>query len=145
MEKVVSVLVAGLILAGCVSVIAHDDKKAAKAAERFTTAAFIERDYPKAYDLMSSDAKKHISLAQFQETVMRMHPTAFPSAIKATEFEPMPGQKAMNIFLFGEGGGESFYYRLIMTGTSSSGYQVAGFVRGSGPYPPSKLSLKIDR
>lgn len=145
MKKVFLSLIAGLILGGCVSVIAHDEKKAAEAAERFATAAFVERDYPKAYDLMSIDAKKHIPLAQFEETIMRMHPIAFPSAIKATEFEPMPGQKTINIFLFGEQGAESFYYRLIMAGTSPSGYQVAGFMRGSGPYPPSKLRRKLDK
>jgi hypothetical protein len=145
MNKLLSVLIIGLLLAGCVStsIIAHDEKKAAKAAERFATAAFLKRDYSDAYDLLSIDTKNRVSLVQFQETIIKMHPAGFPSAIKPVEFEPIPGQKAMNIFLVGQEGSESFYYRLVMEGTSHSGYQVAGIFRGNGPYPSSKLRKKL--
>lgn len=67
-----------------------------------------------------------------------MHPKTFPSRVSATEYEPMPGQKSMLIYLQGSGSGEEFYYRLVMAGDASSGYRVSGLYRGSQPYPPSK-------
>jgi hypothetical protein len=41
----------------------------------------------------------------------------------------------MNIYLVGESGRATFYYRLLMTGTADDGYAVAGLFRGTGPYP----------
>lgn len=51
----------------------------------------------------------------------------------------------MNIFLVGEVDSEKFYYRLVMAGTQDAGYKVAGFWRGSGPYPTSKLRHSLQK
>ncbi len=55
------------------------------------------------------------------------------------EFEPIPGQEGMNIYLTGENGAEKFYYRIPMKGSEGKGYKAAGVFRGQGPYAPSEL------
>jgi hypothetical protein len=67
----------------------------------------------------------------------------YPISLTAEEFEPMPGQKGMNIFLYGENESEKFFYRLTMEGTTGMGYEVSGIYRGSGPYPPSKSRQRL--
>ncbi len=125
-------------LASCISAIAHDPTvaaKAAKAATEFAQTAFVDRDYPKAHASMAPRARTAISLEKLTSTIPAMHPKAYPTVLAATEYEPIPGQQAMNIFVKGEGGGEEFFYRLAMEGDSGSGYRVAGFARGNGPNP----------
>ncbi len=46
--------------------------------------------------------------------VARMHPKARPSEGVATEFEPLPGQQAMGIYLKGARDDETFFYRFLM-------------------------------
>ena len=88
---------------------------------------------------LSDGMKAHFSFEQFKELVAKMHPSNYPTKVQSTEFEPMPGQKAMNIFLVGEHGEEKFYYRFTMEGVKETDYKVSGLWRGQGPYPPSKM------
>ena len=76
------------------------------------------------------------------ELIKKMHPAAMPAEVKAIEYEPQPGQRAMNIYLKGSTGSEMFYYRFYMTGDATAGYEVAGLFRGSGPYP-SKMKKPL--
>lgn len=144
MKKLLSGFIALVLLSGCVSVTAHDEKKAAKLADEFTRLACIEQKYSLAYDLISPDVKKTIALDKFQEVVKQMHPKFYPSTIRATEYEPIPEQKGMIIYLEGENGSETFYYSVIMVGTDS-GYKIAGIYRGNGTYPDSKLRKKLEK
>lgn len=125
------------ILSSCVRVIEHNQTAAASAAEHFATTAFIKKDYPTAHGLLSPASRESIPLEKLAEQVDKMHPTVFPAEVKAIEYEPMPGQTAMQIYLKGSAEKEEFYYRLVMSGDRHSGYQVSGLWRGSGPYPPS--------
>lgn len=145
LKKLLSGFIALLLLSGCVSVIAHDEKKAAAAAEEFARLAFIEQKYSLAYNLISPDIQKTIPLDKFQELVKQMHPKLYPSNIRATEYEPMHGQKAMGIYLEGENGSESFCYSVTMVGTALSGYKIAGIFRGDGSYPASKFRQKLSK
>lgn len=49
----------------------------------------------------------------------------------------------MNIFLMGDNPDENFYYRLVMEGTASTGYKVAGIFRGNKRYPDSADKKKL--
>jgi hypothetical protein len=124
------------------TVIRHEPQQAAIAASAFAKVAFIEHNPNAAHRLLSPRAQKEVSLQQLEEWLTRIHPTGWPSAIAAMEYEPVPGQKAMNILLEGRNGSETFYYRLYMTGTAPEGYQVSGLFRGNGPYP-SKLKKPL--
>jgi hypothetical protein len=120
-----------------VSIIVHDQQAAAKSAAKFADLAFVRSDYASAQALLAPQVRQGIPIDRLTAEVAKMHPKARPSEVAAMEFEPMPGQPAMNIYLKGTHGDETFFYRLVMVGDKGSGYQVAGFWRGSGPYPPS--------
>jgi len=47
-----------------------------------------------------------------------MHLTVYLLTVRATEYEPIPRQEAVNIFLTGTNKNEKFYYRLTMEGTT---------------------------
>jgi hypothetical protein len=122
-------------LTSCINVIAHDEKMAAKSAIEFAQTAFVARDYPKAHGLLAPRSQSDIPLDKLTEAIAKMHPKSFPTKVTATEFEPMPGQKGMNIFVKGEGEGEEFFYRLVMEGDKTASYRVTGLLRGNGPNP----------
>jgi hypothetical protein len=130
------VLLCGLSTS-CINIIAHDEMAAAKAATQFAEAAFVARDFSKAHGLLASRARSQIPIEKLSESITEMHPKQFPSSVVATEFEPVPGQHAMNIYLKGTGDGESYFYRLAMEGDAPSGYGVIGLYRSNGPPPPS--------
>ncbi|MGP0066412.1 MAG: hypothetical protein ACLQGP_22840 [Isosphaeraceae bacterium] len=121
----------------CIRIISHDESKAANTAAEFARAAFVARDYPRAYGLLASSARSQVTLQKLTESIAEMHPKGFPSQVDAAEYEPMPGQRAMNIYLNGTGEGEAYFYRLLMEGDAPSGYGVIGLYRSNGPPPPS--------
>jgi hypothetical protein len=136
--------VLAVALAACsIRVIDHDQSVAAARAVEFAELAFVQGAAERSHALLADDAKKMTSVAALGDLLRRIHPKARPLSVRATEFEPVPGQKLMNIFLRGENGDELFFYRVTMSGTANTGYRVAGIYRGSGPYPESKLRRKL--
>jgi len=123
--------------------IPHDPDRAANSAIAFAKVAFVQQDHEAGYARLSENTRKTVSLSEYKKTMKSIHPDLFPLTVTAEEYEPMPGQPAMTIYLKGENGSEEFFYRLIMEGTSLSGYSVSGFLRGNGPYPESGLRQKL--
>ena len=132
-----------MALTGCAESIDHDAVSAARRAEEFAQVAFVKHDIEKGYALLSESTRRYVSLEQFKEVLSRLHPQAFPISVTASEYEPMPGEKAMYIFLTGKNSGERFYYRLTMEGTATTGYRVLSLDRGSGPYSQSSRKEKL--
>lgn len=130
-------------LMGCAESINHDEVLAGRRAVEFAQAAFVKHDIKNGYALLSDSAKRYVSFEQFKEVLSRLHPKAFPTSVTASEYEPMPGEKAIHIFLIGENSGEHFYYRLTMEGTATTGYRVLRLYRGSDPYPSSSHKQKF--
>jgi hypothetical protein len=141
LESVVTFAFALALPACGARVTVHDEMKAARVAEKFARAAFVARDFPTAHGFMSKEAQEQIPLSTLTEAAAKMHAAGLPTSVKATDFEPISGQRAMNILLVGQNGSESFYYRLVMVGDSGSGYSVASVSRGNGPYPGNKRPL----
>lgn len=110
--------------AGCAETIQHDEALAAKRAIEFARAALIDKNFAKSYELMSPSGKRHISMAKLQETVASFHPREFPSKVTALEFQPMPGEKALWIYLVGQNAQEQFHYRFTMEGTAGGDYRL---------------------
>jgi len=81
--------------------------------------------------------RNQLSFDQFKDVLSKMHPAQYPDAVNATEYEPLMGQRGMNIYLFGQTRNEKFYYRFFMEGTKESDYTVGGLWRNDGPYPAS--------
>ncbi len=120
-------------LTGCAESVNHDEVLAGRRAVEFAQVAFVKHDIENGYALLSDSTKRHVPLEKFKEVLARMHPKAFPTSVTATEYRPMPGEKAIYIFLTGENSGERFYYRLTMEGTATTDYRVLRLDRESAP------------
>lgn len=133
------------LVTGCgkVYIISHDEDKAALQAEKFAQTAYVDQKLKQAYSMLSGTLRESLTAEAFEDAIKQMHPGKFPSDIQATEFEPIPGQRAMIIYLVGTSDSEEFHYRMFMTGTSGDGYKVEGFYRAREAYPPSQLRKKL--
>jgi len=130
-------------ITACVSVISHNEDMAAIKAVEFAKVAFVDHQVNKAHGLLSPETQKNIPVEKLIEILTQMHLSSYPLTVTATDFEPIPGQRSMNILLYGENGGEKFYYRLVMSGVIETDYQVGGFYRGNRPYPGSSLKKAL--
>ena len=112
------------LVASCAESTQHDENLAAKRAIEFAQAALVNKNLDKAYELLSAGGKRHISLDKFKEAVTRLHPRGFPAKVTAKEYQPMPGEKALWIYLTGQNAEDQFQYRLIMEATDNGDYKV---------------------
>jgi hypothetical protein len=131
-----------MILMSCAESIKHDEILAGKRAVEFAQVAFVKQDVEKAYALLADSAKGYVPLEKFKETLSRMHPSLHPTSVTATEYEPMPGEKAIYIYITGETSGEQLQYTLTMLGTAANDYKVSRFNRGNSSYLPSTAEKK---
>lgn len=120
-----------------VNVIAHDPQVAAKVATQFADLVFVHSDDTAAEALLAPEMQKAATPGKLKSEVGKIHPKAQPADVKALDFEPLPGQQAVIIYLNGTQGEESFHYRILMVGDKATGYKVGGFWRSNGPYPAS--------
>jgi hypothetical protein len=119
---------------------------AAIEAVRFARAAFIERNYDRAHGMLPPETDLQFTSNKLKEMVEGMHPTGYPSVVTATDYEPILGQRAMIIYLYGENDEEKFYYRLTMSGTQENGYRVYQLYRSKEPYQSNmKRPLPVRR
>jgi hypothetical protein len=125
----------------------QNPEKAAASATEFAEVAFVERNIDKAYDLLDPEFQTYATKKKFAEVLAAINSPTSPTTVTATEFESIPNQEGVNIFLIGENKDEKFYYRLPMKGTEEKGYKVAGIFRGKDQYEPSALRrpLQIKR
>jgi len=121
----------------CMETINHDESSVRKKAEEFARVAFVKQDVENGYALLADGTKRYVSQEQFKAVLSKLHPKAFPKTVTALEYEPMPGEKAIYVFLTGENSGEHFYYRLTMECTATTGYKVLRLDRAGQPYPSS--------
>jgi len=131
-----------VILTSCQKPIDHDPVLAATRAAEFARVAFVRQDPENAYTLLSESTKRYVPLEKFKETLARLRPKGRPSKIIATEYEPMPGEKAIYIYLvIGENPDEQSDYTATMEGTASTDYRVSKITRGAS-YIPSTTDKK---
>jgi hypothetical protein len=122
--------VSGIILAlmaltgSCAETTKHDENLAAKRAVEFAQTVLINKNFDKGYDLLAEGGKRHISLEKFKETLTRLHPRGFPTRVTAKEYQAMPGEKAIWIYLVGQNSEDQFQYRLTMEATGAGDYKV---------------------
>lgn len=112
------------LLVSCAKSTPHDENLAAKRAIEFAQVALIDKNFDQGYELLAAGGKRHLSLDKFKETVTRLHPRGFPTKITAKEYQPMPGENAMWIYLIGQNSEDQFQYRLTMEATGTGDYKV---------------------
>ena len=109
-------------LTGCAESTKQNENLAAQRAIEFAGIVLINKDFDQGYELLSDGGKRHISLAKFKETMIRLHPRGFPSTVTAKEYQVMPGEYALWIYLDGQN--PEMHYRLTMEATASGDYKV---------------------
>jgi hypothetical protein len=129
-------------LVSCTNSIKHDEVLAGKRAVEFAQVAFVQQDVERAYTLVSNSTKRYVPLDKFRETVIRLRPNGRPSGVVATEYEPMPGEKAIYIYITVTNLDEQVDYTLTMDGTAATDYRVSKITRGSASYLPSTPGKK---
>jgi hypothetical protein len=146
-NKISILFLAFLVLVpGCKSqALRHDPQLAAMKAELFLKHAILEKDFAAAHRMLREDTQQKLSELTIADAVKKQHSKGYPQSIQATEYEPVPGQAAVQIFLHGNNGSEQFYYRMPMAGTIDDGYFPEGLFRGNRPYPKSNLRSKLNR
>jgi hypothetical protein len=115
-------LLAVIWLTGCAGSTKQDENLAAQRAIEFARIVLVNKDFDQGYELLSDGGKRHISLAKFKETMARLHPRGFPTTVTAKEYQPMPGENALWIYLNGQN--PEMHYRLTMEATASGDYKV---------------------
>ena len=133
--------------AGCARDIEHDPDRAGRAAVDFIRVAFIEDNLPEAYRLMAPAGRRYIPIDKFIQTMKTIHPRSRPTRVTATDYSPVPSEKAIYVYLASSNGEEQFSYRITLDGTAASGYKVLKIERGSGffdlQFDKSKFSQPI--
>jgi hypothetical protein len=117
-------LVAVVWLTGCAESTKQDENLAAQRAIEFAQIVLVNKNFEQGYQLLSDGGKRHISLAKFKETMTRLHPRGFPTSVTAKEYQPMPGENALWIYLRGQNPEDQFNYRLTLEATPSGDYKV---------------------
>jgi hypothetical protein len=68
---------------------------------------------------------------KFKQTIEAMNTRGRVSKVIATDYEPMPGEKAIYIFLRGQNVDEQSIYRITLQGTAATDYKVLKIDQGA--------------
>lgn len=140
------IVLGGVSCIPTITAIYHDEDKAATRAIIFAKEAFIDLNQPEAYSYLSEEMRSNVPLDKFIDVIGQMHLRRFPRVVVATEYEPLPAQNAMVIWLVGENESERFDYRIVMARTSAGEYKVAGMWRVTEKAPSqSRKPLPVRR
>lgn len=131
---------------GCLKTMRHNPDLAAINAVEFARVCIIQRDYATAHQQLSGKAQQQLTVDGLRTAIEKMHPNTWPRSITASEYEPVPGQKAIHLFLRGKNVNEDFVYLLLMEGTADTTYRVSGIIRlQSLPPSTTRIALPIRR
>jgi hypothetical protein len=122
LHALTALLLTVLGLTGCAKSTKQDENVGAQRAIEFARIVLVNKDFDQGYELLSDNGKRHISSAKFRETMIRLHPRGFPTGVTAKEYQPMPGENALWIYLSGEN--PEMHYRMTMEATASGDYKV---------------------
>ena len=136
-------LTAVTLLIACAKSVEHDEIAARKRALEFAQTVLLNQDFEGGYALLSDGGRRYLPLDKFKETLLRLHPRRFPVTVGATEYEPMPGETAIYIYLTGENSGEHFSYTVTLEGSAANGYRVSRLTRGTGVLSSGKDRRKF--
>ena len=115
----------------CAETIKHDEKLVGRRAIEFAQAVLVNKNFTKGYELLADGGKRHIPMEKFIESMTRLHPRGFPSRVTAKEYQPMPGENAIWIYLVGQNSEDQFQYRVTMEATGNGDYKVLNIDNGN--------------
>jgi hypothetical protein len=142
MKRVLVCLLAALVFPGCTKPIEHDEALAARRAVEFAEVSFVQQDLERGYALLSDAAKRYVPPDKFKETVSRLHPSGRATNVSATEYEPMPGENAIYIYVDLKNSAGRVAYTITMEGTAAADYKVSKIIRADSSFLPSTKDRK---
>lgn len=136
-------LITAATVTGCLNYIQHSPALAVDVAEKFSQEAFVDRNFTAAYERLPQE-KGTFTEAALADFVKSMHPgNNFPSFVKATGWEAVPGQRMIRIYLKGAILGKPTFYCLELNG-DSKGYAITAMYRRDDPFQPSANFRSIE-
>jgi hypothetical protein len=127
---------------GCTKPVEHDEALAAKRALEFAEVSFVKHDLEKGYALLSDAARRYVPPEKFKETISRLNPSGQATNVTATEYEPMPGEKAIYIYVKLKNSDGQVAYTITMEGTAATDYRVSKIIRADSSFLPSTKDRK---
>ena len=100
-------------------------------ALEFARIVLIDKNIEKGYALLAANGKRHVPIDKFKQTIEAMNARGFPSRVTAIDYEPMPGEQAIYIYLRGQAGDEAIQYRVTLEGSEADDYRVLKIDQGS--------------
>ena len=132
------------LLFSCTYYIDHNPDLAVKIANEFSQTAFVERDFPRAYETLPPEKLDTFTESAFEQMVISMHPGGnFPTSVHPTGWEIVPGKSIINVYLSGQILDHPTYYRLELSGDSKRSYTISGMYRRDSPFETSDLYRTI--
>lgn len=83
-------------------------------AESFANAAFVNKEYDKAYGLLSAQQRAIVSPTQFQQSVEEAHAALRPLSLAVNHFNRTARISLNNFALVGDNQAEKFYYHIAV-------------------------------
>ncbi len=118
----------------------HDQNIAAKEAVKIANLLFVKQDVETGFEIQRAGQSEEFTLEKLRAFVNDLHKSGvFPNEVWAIEYEPMPGQEGMKIYLTGRNKDDFFWYQFVMIGTEPKGYRVFAIYRFDGEFPASTL------
>lgn len=126
-------LIATILSLGIISCspVRHDENLAKRRALEFAEVVLVRHNIEQGYAQLADSAKHYVSEEKFRETISRLHPDGYPTRIAVTGYKPLFNDKAVYVFLTGEGAGKEFQYILTLEGTAETDYRVSIITRTS--------------
>lgn len=146
MRRCITILLTGALLLteGCAlapraRVLNHSPSAAAEVADRYVDLLVVQQDADAAYELVDADARRRISSAALVESVAKSPGYGEVTSVEAVEYQPVPGQPVVDIFLTGSAGDATYYYAVRLSGTVDEGYLVNDLWIQTEPFEASDL------
>ncbi len=140
MVILLSLAVAGT---GCVRQLRHDPALAASSAQKFVELLAVKGDVNGAYEMTDPASRHGRSAADLGKSVSSV-PIGKLDDVAATEFQPVPGQPAIDIFLKGHNtDGKTIHFAVRVNGTADDGYAPASMAVAFEPFPASSMRRSL--
>ena len=139
----IALLVGATVLAGCSAQPGHSPADAGREAEKFVTALFVRGDAVAAYKMLDPLTTQGRKAADIRRLAVSSPGYGQVTSVKATEYEPVAGQAALDIYLIGTDGTRALYYKVRMDGTAGAGYRAADIVVSQQALPSSGMRTSL--
>jgi hypothetical protein len=132
-----------LALPGCVTAFRHSPTDAAAKAEQMARALLINKDATSAHSLLDAASRARVTVSSLAQSAAMTPGYGKVTSIRATEYSPVDGQAAIDIYLVGTAGDVTYHYIVRMSGTADEGYLAAHMAGSLEDFTPNDARRKL--